>query len=550
MFLENAKNDRGFSPLMKWFSFFFLIPLSFRSVAQDSLSITKINSTPAWESTGEHITTLSAQDTIKLRDVFKNGKFEGHFRSFYMATNNQGGLTDYYALAAGGGLKYETAVFKGFQWGLSGFYIFNLYSSPLEMPDARTGASNRYEIGLFDLENPKNKSDMDRLEEFYLKYQRKNTRLVLGKQLVNTPFIHEQDGRMRPTEVSGLTLQISPSETLPWQLEMGWIHKISPRGTVRWFSVAESIGLYPQGKNELGEPSNYAGNLHSKGLIYWGASRSFGQHFQGKWHQLLVENILSAQFFQIDFQSGSAFTPPPFSKYSPPSLSSHSTSVPLTASGFQSNPNRKKTSALRRQSTLFSSTYGRSGGKWIASFQLIRLDALKEGGNSDPSKTYLRKGSKALSFGVKTGWETSKWWINGNYNRITRAGRWVMPREWGRDPFFTYLPRERNEGAADVHAFLLKGGISIPKTNMRMETGMAYVKMPSPENSGQNKYGLPAYTQLNVDLSHQFRGMLEGMDAHLLWVIKEHQSSSPLQEKYAINKVNLQHWSMVLNYHF
>jgi hypothetical protein len=27
-----------------------------------------------------------------------------------------------------------------------------------------------------------------------------------------------------------------------------------------------------------------------------------------------------------------------------------------------------------------------------------------------------------------------------------------MPREWGRDPFYTFMPRERNEGYGDVNA--------------------------------------------------------------------------------------------------
>jgi hypothetical protein len=511
MFLENNKVDHLRFKGLQWLVLFVLLLLSEKSMAQF----------PSQLHNFQESTSTSPSDTMKLRDIFKNGKFEGHFRSFYMVTNNQEGLSDYYALAAGGGLKYETAAFKGFQWGLSGFYIFNLLSSPLEIPDARTGVFNRYEIGLFDLENPRNKSDMDRLEEFYLKYQRKKTRWVLGKQLINTPFIHQQDGRMRPTEVSGLTVQTRPSER--WWLEMGWIHKISPRGTVRWFTVGESIGLYPQGKTEEGNSSNYSGHLHSKGLIYLGASRSFGQHFEGKWHHLQVDHILSAQLMQIDFHSN-------------PSLSSSSSST--------LKPSKDTTG--REASTKLRTTEGR----WLASFQVIHLNAVKNGGNSDPSKTYIKKGSKALTFGFKAGWETSKWWINGSYNRITKAGRWVMPREWGRDPFFTYLPRERNEGAADVHAFLLKGGISFPKTNMRMETGLAYVNMPSPENSAQNKYGLPAYTQMNIDFSHQFKGLLEGMDAHLMWVIKDNQGSNKIEEKYAINKVNLQHWSMVINYHF
>ena len=29
----------------------------------------------------------------------------------------------------------------------------------------------------------------------------------------------------------------------------------------------------------------------------------------------------------------------------------------------------------------------------------------------------------------------------------------LMPREWGREPFYTFLPRERNEGLGGVNAW-------------------------------------------------------------------------------------------------
>jgi ribonucleoside-diphosphate reductase alpha chain len=35
-----------------------------------------------------------------------------------------------------------------------------------------------------------------------------------------------------------------------------------------------------------------------------------------------------------------------------------------------------------------------------------------------------------------------------------------MPREWGRDPFYTFLMGERNEGLGDVYAFALKSKYS------------------------------------------------------------------------------------------
>src|SRR5688500_2695959 len=67
-----------------------------------------------------------AEDTTSLLYAFKKGQVHGHFRYYFMATDNTHGLSDYYANAIGGGIKYETAPFKGFQFGVSGSFVFNI----------------------------------------------------------------------------------------------------------------------------------------------------------------------------------------------------------------------------------------------------------------------------------------------------------------------------------------------------------------------------------------------------------------------------------------
>jgi hypothetical protein len=72
-------------------------------------------------------------------------------RYYFMGTDNRAGLTDYFANAIGGGLKFETDTFRHFQLGLSGFYIFNIGSSDLTRRDPNTGGLSRYESGQFDI---------------------------------------------------------------------------------------------------------------------------------------------------------------------------------------------------------------------------------------------------------------------------------------------------------------------------------------------------------------------------------------------------------------
>ena len=53
-----------------------------------------------------------ADDSTSLLSAFKRGQVHGHFRNFTTATINAGTLTDYFANATGGGIKFETAPFQ------------------------------------------------------------------------------------------------------------------------------------------------------------------------------------------------------------------------------------------------------------------------------------------------------------------------------------------------------------------------------------------------------------------------------------------------------
>ncbi len=438
---------------------------------------------------------VQTEDTTSLLSAFKRGHFNGHFRYFFMSTQNQKGLTDYYANAAGGGIRYETAKFHGFQFAVSGFYTFNIGSSDLGKPDSTTGQFNRHEIALFDVEDPYNKKDIDRLEEFYLKYNYKKSNIVFGRQLINTPFINLQDGRMRPTGVEGFWFELN--EIKKTKIEGGWLYAISPRATTKWFDAAESIGIYTGGVNTDGSKSQYATNLESKGVFMMGAHVDLSKNIKLHGWNLFTENIFNTAMLQTDF------------------------SFPL-----------------KNNNSIF------------ASAQVIRQNAVNNGGNDNAAKTYFEKGGKAISFGAKAGWKNKHWETTINYNRITSHGRYLMPREWGRDPFFTFLPRERNEGFGDVHAIMGKLNYNIPKLRLKTSLAAGYYKLPDVKNYRLNKYGLPSYTQINADVKYAFNKVFKGMEAQLLVVGKLKSGETYNNKKFEFNKVNMLLYNFVLNFHF
>ena len=434
-------------------------------------------------------------DSTSILSAFRKGTFSGHFRYYFMATDNKEGLTDYYANAVGGGIKFETGKFKNFQVGVSGFFVYNIGSSDLSIPDSKTKQMNRYETGLFDIEDPSNKKDIDRLEELYIKYHFKSNHITLGKQLINTPFINLQDGRMRPTEVEGIWTEINSIKKI--KLQLGYLYGISPRSTVKWFKVAESIGVYPVGVNDEGIKSAYAGNLESKGIFLAGITTQLNENLKLQFWNQYTENIFNSAMLQADYE------------------------YPLT-----------------------------QNSKLFAAAQFVRQDAVNDGGNEDPSKTYFEKGARAITFGIRLGWKNDKWETSLNYNRITADGRYLMPREWGRDPFFTFLPRERNEGLGDAHAVVGKFNYKIPKARVTTSIAFGHYELPDVTDFKLNKYGIPSYNQLNIDARYKFGGILKGLETQLLFVYKGKTGNSYENDKYVINKVDMSLWNIVFNYQF
>jgi hypothetical protein len=182
--------------------------------------------------------------------------------------------------------------------------------------------------------------------------------------------------------------------------------------------------------------------------------------------------------------------------------------------------------------------------------QVIRQDAVNDGGNEDPRKTYFQKGGRSWVLGGRLGWKNKKWEASVNYTRITRDGRYLIPREWGRDPMYTFMPRERNEGLGDVHAVMVKIDHLFSGSGFRSSLSAGYYSLPAVSDYRLNKYGMPSYVQANLDIRYRFKGILQGFESQLLLVGKINRANEVNDKKYIINRVNLLHTNFLLNFYF
>jgi hypothetical protein len=390
-----------------------------------------------------------------------------------MSTDNSAKLPDYAANAIAGELGYKYKFKKYWTAEVAGSITSSFLNSSL-VP------ASRYEIGLFDQADITNQHFLSRIEKMNLQFVKNNFKLTVGRQIINTPFINPQDGRMRPTAVGGIYASLK-------NLEFAYLYEMSPRGTMGWSSVASSIGYYPFGVNTLGQKSNYPDQLSSRGILFTGLNKQLTKATSLKCTNTFVDQIATTAFIQMEHQ--------------------HEIGV----------------------------------GKWIIGIQAMKQYAL---GNN----LYDEKDQHAASWGLRFGFENKRWGSSINFNQISSEGRYLMPREWGKDPFFTFMPRERNEGLGGVNALVVRSTYQIPKLGLKIQPSIGYFQLPNVDNYVLNKYGMPSYMQSNIDLTWDAKKILKGAEIQVLYVNKLNQGDTKENSKYILNKVDMSTWNFIVNY--
>ncbi len=448
----------------------------------------------SFQSTAEVIVPdTSAAGKKTLKEFLMGGKLDIHTRTFWMSTINRGELLDYSTAAFGAGLGYHTPEWKGFQAGFSGFFTFQLYEHNLRLADPTTGGVNRYEVLLYDMNDLDNTNDLDRLEDLYLAYRYKNLRAVFGRQTVNSPLLNEQDNRMRPNHFSGLSVYYTGDE---WELTGGWYTHATMRGTVDWYSIESSFGVYPFGRNPMGVPSQYRDNISSKGIGLLGVKwKPLSTASLQVWNYS-AENVFNLTFAQADANFGK--------------------------------------------------------GLWFAVTGLQGFYQLPvhNGGNSDLMKSYIGHGETSLGVGARVGLSNGKHTLTTNMLRVDARGRFLFPREWGREIFYASLPRERFEGSGDLWALNLRYEQRLMQEKLTTMFAVGTVRMPSVSDFVHNKYGVPSYYHVAASVGYHFHGYLEGLELMFLAVNKTAHNPGDVEDIYRINRVDMWNLNAVINYHF
>lgn len=456
---------------MKKLLFLTIVTLAFNTLAQHKSQ----HKDTSFTDTNEH----------KWVDYFKGGHLYGQVRNFTMVTVNNGPLQNYHANAIGASIHFETKPYRGFSVGLNGLFVYRMFSNDLLETDAIAGSSSKYELQLFDVEHKGNFTDLDRLEELYLKYHKKRLTLIGGKMEIETPLVNMHDGRMKPKVFSGLRADFELKNT---QLTTAWFNKASPRSTTHWYSIEDAIGLYSNGCLPDGSSAHYHEHLKSRGLGLVGIENSKIKNTQISLWNYYLDNMVNTSMLKVDIDKDSSF-------------------------------------------------YG----------GLIYLNqlAIKNGGSNEYTHTYYTPSEQTNAFSARLGYHFKWLDLQLNATHITASGKFIFPREFGVDPFYTFISRSQIEGLGNSTAL----GITGIKKIKSLEINCHWNRMLTSSNLRLNKYNLPSYDQFNLDLTYHFHQKLDGLDLRFLYVYRRALNDNlTLAQQH--NTVNFNQINLIANFNF
>lgn len=444
------------------------------------------------DGTSRHYKGLfSLKDTFNLAEHFSHGHVNGHLRNFFMSTINEGPAKDYYTNASGMSLHYESLPFYGFLFEVKGIFTFQTFGMDINEEDEKTGEPAKWESELYDVLNRENKHDLDRLEELFIEYRVKNNVFKYGRISIDeTPLLNERDDRMKAFAFKGFYGD--------WGIHKGFrmknifINGASPRSMVEWFPLNEVIGLNYNGYAINGELGDYHHHLKPDFLI---ANEIL---FKQDGLSIKLWNFVLDQTFHLNW--------------------------------FQSEWMEKS---------------------WEIGFIAMHQHPLNHQSKLEVTHQKLEANTNTFANSYLLGKNIGNLLIAGAFTHIYGDGRFIFPRELGRERFYTSTLRSWAEGLGNANISKISAIYSPKKKKeVKLDASVQFTNAPGAENYKYNKYGVRDYLQYSLDVDYNFLGKLKGLETQLIYIYRQDIDDGQLTAKESFNNTNFHQFNFVVNVNF
>jgi hypothetical protein len=189
----------------------------------------------------------------------------------------------------------------------------------------------------------------------------------------------------------------------------------------------------------------------------------------------------------------------------------------------------------------------KSNETWFAGFQAGYQIGVGEGGNVNLRLAYKNPKDQNWAGSGRFGWKNKNWTSHISYTKTGGNGRWLSPREWGKDAWYTFIPRERNEGYQSMEAFAAYLERRFDRQGLTAYLHMGFHWLPDMDNAFANKYNFPSYRQLNLGFKYK-PYKTNRLDFHFIFMNKESLEKEDLTPAQQYNKVGLWHVNLIANF--
>ena len=310
-----------------------------------------------------------------------------------------------------------------------------------------------------------------------------------------SPMVNGQDGRMIPSLFQGLHYSFKANENT--KIQLAGFNEIAPRSTGEFYKIGRSLGTYPIARNNNGNGSQYDNNnTDSDFLLIANLGLKITEDLKIEIWDYFIENVSNSFYLRPTY-----------------------------------NINKK----FEMQA------------EWL------HQSKINNGGNELDSLSYFQDNASDL-LGLKLKYKLAdKNSVSLAYNRILPGGKFLFPREWGREFIFTFQKRERSEGVANNHALVAyyDQQFNLFKKDLGIRSILSIGKHwnPSVLDPAANKYAMPDYNQFNLDLFFSFKNW-KNLRPEILLVQKFANGEIPDNPNFYFNKVDMFQLNFVLNYNF
>jgi len=413
----------------------------------------------------------------------------GELKSRYMKTDNADDLEDFSILTTYGHVAYQRKISDWLKLGGQGNILFNWGIDNISNRDAVTGSGPIYEGNLWNQRLMTGSAEFA-LSAVYAEMNFGKHIITVGRFLKNSPIINAEPWPF-PNALEGVWYEVKPTDKL--KVQLAGITKVAPRFSGEFEGIGESIGVGAVGVNTNGQNSGYRDNTASD--------------FIG----IANVNFVASEALTIDVWN-----------YFVDNISN---------------------------TFLIEPTYKVSDFTFKS--MLILQHRVGEGGNLNPLLQYMTD-ENASYFGLRAERKSGKHTLQLNFSRIGDSGRLLLPREWGKEPFYTFQRRTRVEGLSDVTSLMAKWQMDWSGENRDMRF---FVTLGSNKTDlddfARNKYLVPSAVHLATDFKYDWNSnIFKGMSLEMLFAYRFLNDDIGTNESFRINRADFFHTDLILSYTF